>query len=150
MEPKIEKASFNGFNRETVKSTQVFLPGPITNWKKTGQIFWGEGHPNYRAIWQASSEGTDDSVLIPLTVGDLNHHVGGLTVLDNLLYWTDREEGGLYKIDLEESIGNANVDPVAEDLGYIRGVSAVDAGAPVGKDNISNKYSMISVDQLTG
>ena len=118
----------------------MFLPGPITNWKKTGQIFWGEGHPDHRAIWQASSEGTDESVLVPLTVGDLNHHVGGLTVLDNLLYWTDREEGGLYKIDLEESIGNANVDPVAEDFDYIRGVSAVDAGAPVGKDNISNKY----------
>ena len=126
--PLVERAAKNGSFREAFY-TSNYLPGPITVNVETGDLYWSDSHPDKLGIYTSGSDGQNGQKLaIDLT----GQNVVGLAVSREMLYWTDRINGRLWRRSLTGGLP-ASPDLIAEYLGSVRDVTAADLDAPPSK-----------------
>lgn len=92
MTAKIERAYMDGEDRRTIISNGLSQPNGITIDYSTQKIYWSDS--DLDKIEYSNYDGTERIILESLDDGIL--HPFGLTINDELLFWTDWETNYLY------------------------------------------------------
>ena len=103
--PKVERASMDGQDRQVVISSGLGEPYGITIDYGSQRIYWADN--NEDRIEFSYYDGTGRTVLVGAAQGVVDPF--GLTIYQDLLYWTDWQYNGVYgthKVHGTNPIGN--------------------------------------------
>ena len=121
----VEQAAKDGTHRSRLYQS-AHLPGPIAIDHSTGKLYWFESETTQLGIY--ATDPTDG--VTTRRISELNSAVG-LAVLDGTLYWSDRTDGQLLSIVLNEVVHEGV--SVATGLGRVGDVTAANTETPSGE-----------------
>ncbi|KAH0616373.1 hypothetical protein JD844_027417 [Phrynosoma platyrhinos] len=114
--PKIERAALDGTEREVLFSNGLSKPVALAVDSQLGKLFWADS--DLRRIESSDLSGAnrivleDSNILQPI----------GLTVFENWLYWIDRHQQMIEKIDMTRQGGRTKVQARITQLSDIHAV----------------------------
>nr|XP_020641437.1 low-density lipoprotein receptor-related protein 6 isoform X2 [Pogona vitticeps] len=114
--PKIERAALDGTEREVLFSNGLSKPIALAIDSQLGKLFWADS--DLRRIESSDLSGAnrivleDSNILQPI----------GLTVFENWLYWIDRHQQMIEKIDMTRQEGRTKVQARIAQLSDIHAV----------------------------
>ena len=138
---KIERASMDGDDRRTVHEAGLSQPNGITIDYSTLKIYWSDS--DLDKIEYSNYDGSERTLLESLNDGIL--HPFGLTIVNELLFWTDWETNYLYYThkDHGNSEGLGIFQPLAHFTSSPHGVEALDDSRQA-----SGKFHSLTTPQM--
>uniref|UniRef100_A0A8D0C3T4 Low-density lipoprotein receptor-related protein n=1 Tax=Salvator merianae TaxID=96440 RepID=A0A8D0C3T4_SALMN len=131
--PKIERAALDGTEREVLFTTGLLRPVALVVDNKLGKLFWVDA--DLKRIESCDLSGAnrvtlqDSNILQPM----------GLTVLGNHLYWIDRQQQMIERVEKTNGYKRARIQGRIAHLTGIHAVEDIDLGEfsahPCSRDN---------------
>ncbi|XP_066932330.1 low-density lipoprotein receptor-related protein 6-like [Clytia hemisphaerica] len=127
--PKIESANLDGTNRTTLVSQDIKWPNGVALDYKRRFLYWIDGGTSKIEYYSLT-----EKKRYKLEVG--SPHGFGISILGDVIYWTDRQQRTLYQWDVNTKLQEETIYNVPD----IKGIKAVDTNLkygdnPCGKNN---------------
>ena len=122
--PSVRRSKLDGSSQQVLVSNShatIILPGAIAIHPSTGDVYWVETHLHNREICKINKNGAD---LICRTNTE-DESIAGIFFLGDVLYWTDKHNALLRRVNVNEFRTPSSGVVVSSGLGGVSGVTAV-------------------------